>query len=93
MNWIKTLFVTIYTMLFIDQKTGKSSHTKFWSNIGYGCLCFTFVFAVIHGTTVDVMIWALFGVIVVGNRTVIRLFDKNPLAGKDASTDEETPKS
>lgn len=86
---IKQLFVTIYTLLFIDQKTGKPSHTKFWSNVGYACLCFTFVFAVMHGTTVDVMIWALFGVIVVGNRTVIRLFDKN--ASVNTSSQDDAP--
>ena len=88
---ITKLFTTIFTLLFIDQRTGKPSHTKFWSNVGYACLCFTFVFAVIHGSTVDVMIWALFGVIVVGNRTVIRLFDKTG-STSSSSSDEETPK-
>ena len=67
-------------ILFRDSKTGQLSHTKLWSNVGYACLCFTFVYAVMHGTTVDVMIWALFGVVVIGNRTVLSLMNKTTSA-------------
>lgn len=56
-----------------------------WSNIGYACLCFTFVYAVMYGTTVDVMVWALFGVVVIGNRTVIQLFTKSSPSDKEES--------
>lgn len=69
----------LYRFLFLDDKH-QVSHTKFWSNAGYACLCFTFVYAVIYGTTVDVMIWALFGVVVVGNRTIVYLFNKDAKA-------------
>lgn len=37
-------------------------------------MTFTFVWAVMYGTTVGEMIWALFGLVVVGNRTVLQLF-------------------
>ena len=77
--------------LFLDDK-GKLSHTKFWSNVGYACLCFTFVYAVMYGTTVDVMIWALFGVVVVGNRTIIYLFNKDARPESPPVNNEETPK-
>jgi hypothetical protein len=60
--------------LILDQNSGKLSHTKFWSNVGYAALTYTFVYAVKNGTTVDVMIWALFGLVVVGNRTILQLF-------------------
>jgi hypothetical protein len=42
--------------------------------VGYAALTYTFVYAVKNGTTVDVMIWALFGLVVVGNRTILQLF-------------------
>ena len=71
-------FSALYRLFVFDQQKGILSHTKMWSNIGYACLCFTFVYAVMYGTTVDVMVWALFGVVVVGNRTVIQLFTKSP---------------
>lgn len=66
----------LFNFLFIDQDKKQVSTTKFWSHIGYAALTFTFVWAVINGTTVDVMIWALFGIVVVGNRTIIKLFGK-----------------
>lgn len=66
----------INQLLFLDKRD-QISHTKFWSNVGYACLCFTFVYAVMYGTTVDVLIWALFGVVVIGNRTIIQLFNRN----------------
>lgn len=71
---LRQLLCTLYQMVFIDAKTGVPSHTKFWSNVGYASMCFTFVYAVINGTTTDVMIWALFGIVVIGNRTVVKLF-------------------
>lgn len=73
---MRNLAKFLYRLLFLDDKH-EVSYTKFWSNVGYACLCFTFVYAVIYGTTVDVMIWALFGVVVVGNRTIIYLFNKD----------------
>lgn len=81
----------LYRFLFLDETRNKMSHTKFWSNVGYACLCFTFVYAVMHGTTVDVMIWALFGIVVVGNRTVIHLFDRGTSKpSSDVNTTDES---
>lgn len=83
MNSIREFMSFLKELLFIDSRTGRASHTKFWSNVGYACLCFTFVYAVIYGTTVDIMIWALYGLVVVGNKTVLKLFGR----------DEGTPKN
>lgn len=81
----------VYQLLFLDKKQ-QVSHTKFWSNIGYACLCFTFVYAVMYGTTVDVMIWALFGVVVIGNRTIVHLFNKDASPESPSVNNEDTPK-
>ena len=81
----------LYRLLILDD-SNQISHTKFWSNVGYACLCFTFVYAVMYGTTVDVMIWALFGVVVVGNRTIIYLFNKDTRPESPPVNNEETPK-
>lgn len=78
----------INQLLFLDKRD-QISHTKFWSNVGYACLCFTFVYAVMYGTTVDVLIWALFGVVVIGNRTIIQLFNRNATSSVN---NEDTPK-
>jgi len=77
------MFKTLLRTLLLDEKTNKPSHTKLWSNIGYGVMCYTFVYAVINGTTVDVMVWALFGVVVIGNRTIIKLFNRSAPEEKD----------
>lgn len=89
---IKSIINFLYRFLFLDENRNKMSHTKFWSNIGYACLCFTFVYAVMYGTTVDVMIWALFGIVVVGNRTVIHLFDRGASRGSSEINTEDPPK-
>jgi hypothetical protein len=61
----------IYRFLFIDQKTSELSHTKFWSNIGYGIMCWSFVYVVWVGKTeINYELWLLFGVVVIGNRTL-----------------------
>ena len=79
------LLKNLSLILLRDSKTGQLSHTKLWSNVGYACLCFTFVYAVIYGSTVDVMIWALFGVVVIGNRTIVSLMNKTPLSTDETS--------
>jgi len=64
------MFKFLYQFLFIDQKSQTLSHTKFWSNMGYTIMCISFLFVVYQGTTdIDYMLWLLFGVIVIGNRT------------------------
>ena len=81
----------LHRLLFLDDNN-QLSHTKFWSNVGYACLCFTFVYAVMYGTTVDVMIWALFGIVVVGNRTIVYLFNKDARPESPPVNNEDTPK-
>jgi len=66
LNFLKQLF-------FINQETEKISHTKFWSNIGYASMVVTFLWAVIKGTTIDPVLWVLFGAIVIGNHTADKL--------------------
>ena len=63
----------IKNFLFIDQNTKQISHTKFWSNIGYGVMCYTFTYAVLYGTTINETLWILFGIVVIGNRSLIKL--------------------
>ncbi len=72
------MFKFIYNFLFIDQKTQEISHTKFFSIIGYIIMCWSFIFVVYQGTTnIDYMLWALFGGIVIGNRTIKEKLMKN----------------
>jgi len=67
------MFNFIKQFMVIDQKTNEISHTKFWSNVGYGIMCFTFVYAVIYGSQIEYELWLLFGVVVIGNRTIKRV--------------------
>lgn len=68
----------IYKFLFIDISTDKLSHTKFWSQIGYGIMCWSFVYVILQGKTeIDYMLWMLFGVVVIGNRTLKRALLKD----------------
>ena len=71
------MFNWIYQFLFIDQKTKHLSHTKFWSHIGYGVMCYTFPYAVVNGSQIDYTLWLLFGIVVIGNRTLIKAFVKD----------------
>jgi hypothetical protein len=43
-----------------------------------------------YGTTVDIMIWALFGLVVVGNRTILQLFRHEGKGGKEDDKEGET---
>lgn len=63
------MFNFLYNFLFIDR--GNISHTKFWSNVGYAIMCWSFVYVIWQGKTeIDYMLWMLFGVVVIGNRTL-----------------------
>lgn len=53
---------------FIDDHTGKISHNKFWSNVGYAVMCFSFVYCVYTGKA-EVDLWLVFGTLVMGNAT------------------------
>jgi hypothetical protein len=66
-NWI-------YNFLFVCQKTGEVSHTHFWSQIGHAVMVYTFVYAVMYGSEIDYELWLLFGVVIIGNRTLNKVF-------------------
>jgi len=71
------MFSFLYQFLFVDQKQGHVSHTKFWSNVGYAAMTWAFCWVVYKGhTDIDVMLWALFGAVVVGNRTIHKVMNK-----------------
>ena len=59
--------------LIVNQETKKISHTKFWSNIGYGTLVGSFIWAVLKNATIDPLLWVLFGSVVVGNHTMDKI--------------------
>ena len=80
-----TFWGWLYQFMFVCHSTGRVSHTKFWSQIGYGILCFTFVWAVVIGTTASYELWFLFGIVVVGNRTLKKAF----LNGKGGGSAKE----
>lgn len=68
------MFKFLYNFLFIDQATKEISHTKFWSNIGYGIMSWGFL----SGTApADYMLYIAFGAIVIGNRTAKNFLMKN----------------
>jgi len=72
------MFKFLYNFLFIDQNTKQLSHTKFWSNIGYGIMCWAFIFVLINDTTnIDYMFWVLFACAVIGNRTAKEIMKKD----------------
>lgn len=67
------LFKLMYQFLFVDQKSGMLSHTKFWSQIGYAVMCWAFVFVILEGkTAIDASLWLVFGSVVIGNRTAAK---------------------
>jgi len=66
MEALKNFFV-------IDQKTGKISHTKLYSNLGYIAVIGTFVFAVVTGGTIDPTLLMMFGAVVIGNRSALKI--------------------
>lgn len=64
------LFRFLYHFLFIDQKDGSLSYTKFFSIIGYGLWCWAFPYTVIHGSQASFELWMVFGTVVIGNHTL-----------------------
>lgn len=63
---------TLYQLLFIDQHTGNISHTKFWSNFGYGISCYILLHLLIT-KEFDILYWITFGVLVMGNTTANKI--------------------
>ena len=81
---IKETHNWLMNFLFIEQKTGELSHTKFWSNLGYATMIETFFYSVHYGSKASETLWFVFGVVVIGNRTLLRLLGKNGSASKSA---------
>jgi len=77
------MFNFIKTFLFLDNN--KISHTKFWSNVGYGCMSYTFTYAVLYGTEIDYTIWLLYGTVVIGNRTLKKKLEQTTNGNKDVT--------
>lgn len=65
----------IYQFLFIDQTTGRISHTKFWSQIGYLLSSYVFVLAFSSGIGTTELFVA-YAAIVLGNKTLLQLMKK-----------------
>ena len=62
----------IWNFIFIDQKTKQVSHTKTFSNIGYVLFCLGFLWHTYSNTPIDINLWTIFGVVVIGNRTLAK---------------------
>jgi len=54
----------------MEDGDGHVSHSKFWSNVGYAAMTGVFLYAGIHGVSVDPTLLMVFGSVVVGNRTL-----------------------
>lgn len=78
------MFHFLYQFLFVDQKSGTLSHTKFWSQIGYAIMCWAFVFVILEGkTAIDASLWLVFGSVVIGNRTAAKALNTFTAKKKD----------
>lgn len=72
--------------MLVDSYSKKTSHTKFWSNIGHAIFCALFCYAVIAGSA-STELWIVFGAFILGNRTASKLL--NFKYGNRQSTDGE----
>jgi len=62
--------------IFIDQKTDSISHTKAFSVLGYGMLCVAFVYHTYTKQPIDINLWTVFCVTVIGNRSISKIIAK-----------------
>ena len=61
----------IYDFMCHDFTHDRVSHSKFWSNIGYAVMTWAFIHVINAGNTeVDYMLFLLFGVVVIGNKSL-----------------------
>ena len=73
------VFKFLYDLLLHDFSNDHPSHTKLWSNIGYGVLTWAFIHIVSVGKTeIDYMLFFLFALVVVGNKTLRDSIKKPP---------------
>ena len=82
---IRTFFYWLGQFLFIDQIGGYLSHTKFWSNVGYLIWTGLFPYAVMVGSKASYDLWLVFGVVVIGNRTLARALEARKGGGPPGS--------
>lgn len=76
---MRSLKESLYNFLLYDFANKHISHTKFWSNVGYLAMTWAFCHVIYVGeTSVDYMLWLLFGVVVVGNKTLRDYIKKPP---------------
>lgn len=71
-----TLLKAITNFVFIDQKTNSISHTKTFSVLGYTMLCLAFVWHTYTKQPIDVNLWTVFCVTVIGNRSITKIMAK-----------------
>ena len=64
------MFKWLYKFLFIESATGKVSHSKFFSVVGYVIMCWAFVYGMVYDAKLAYEYWVLFGVVVIGNKTL-----------------------
>ena len=78
------MFKFLYNFLFIESATGKVSHSKFFSVVGYVVLIWAFIYALMYGSLISYEFWTLFAVVVIGNKTL-----KKHLELKSRKKDDE----
>jgi hypothetical protein len=78
---------TLKALLYIDTVTQSPSHSKLWSNVGYATTVWAFVYSVINDIEADVTLYLVFGAIVIGNRTILKLFTERHHDSHSKSTD------
>ncbi len=69
------MFNFIKQLLFIDQKTKLISHSKMWSNLGYGLMCWSYWYTVLKEPTLETAIMFAFGMIVIGIKPAKEFFN------------------
>lgn len=78
---------TSYKDLFVDERSGQFSHTKYWSNVAY--LVATVVFLYLHMFMIDKiasqleMLWLIYLGVVAGNASVNKLISYKYGSSKD----------
>jgi hypothetical protein len=69
---LKRLGNFLYRFIFVDQKKGHLSHTKFWSHIGYAVVTWAFIYAQLHNLPLPTDLYFFIGSVLIGNRTIMQ---------------------
>lgn len=51
------------------------SHTKFWSNVGYGVFIYAFIIAVQTNQALPEYFYLFMGSVLLGNRTILKVLE------------------